>query len=98
MVRKAENYLWSSAAGHCGLREDTLITGKDYWQKQFRTIKDWSSWLAEGESGEELMSLGRNADKGLPCGSESFIHKLERLAGRALKFRPQGRPKKEEDE
>jgi putative transposase len=98
MVRKAENYLWSSAAGHCGLREDKLITGKDYWQKQFRAIKNWSSWLSEGESGEELMNLRRNADKGLPCGCESFIHKLERLAGRVLKFRPQGRPRKEDGE
>jgi putative transposase len=95
MVRKAENHAWSSAAGHCGLKADNLITAKAYWQKQFESIKDWSSWLAEGENIEELMDLRRNVDKGLPCGSESFIRKLERLTGRSLIFRPQGRPKKD---
>jgi putative transposase len=94
MVRKAENHLWSSAAGHCGLKVDNLITVKDYWQKQFRSIRNWSSWLTEGEDTEELINLRRNADKGLPCGSESFVRKLEQLAGRSLIFRPQGRPKK----
>ena len=26
IVRKAENYMWSSAAAHCGLREDATLT------------------------------------------------------------------------
>jgi len=37
--------------------------------------------------------LRRNVDKGLPCGSERFIARLEALAGRALRFRPVGRPR-----
>jgi putative transposase len=98
IVRKAESYFWSSAPGHCGLRVDTLISTKDHWQKQFRMIKDWPAWLAERENMEELMNLRRNVDKGLPCGSESFIGKLERLAGRTLKFRPQGRPKNDSND
>jgi putative transposase len=96
MVRIAERYAWSSAAGHCGLKADGLISSKAHWQKQFTSIGDWSSWLAEGDNPEELSDLRRNVDKGLPCGSESFIRKLEQLAGHSLTFRPQGRPKKEE--
>lgn len=97
MVRKAERYLWSSAAGHCGLKDDEVLTKKAKWQKRFDEIEDWSSWLAEGESSEELGNLRRNVDKGLPCGTESFIRKLERLVGRSLIFKPQGRPRKEAD-
>jgi len=95
MVRKAERYPWSSAAGHCRLRTDPVITSKAHWQKRIRAIGDWSAWLAEGDNTEELANIRRNVDKGLPCGSASFIRKLERLAGRSLTFRPQGRPKQE---
>lgn len=93
LVRKAENYPWSSAAAHCGLREDSVVTKKPVWLKECESIGDWSNWLAEGDEPEELKVLRRNIEKGLPCGSEKFIQKLEKTVGRALRFRPQGRPR-----
>ena len=95
MVKKAETYPWSSAAAHCGLRTDSVLTTDVSWQKQFHSIENWSSWLAEGEKMEERINLRRNVEKGLPCGAEAFIHKLEQRAGRTLAFRPQGRPRNE---
>lgn len=95
IVRKAENYAWSSAAGHCRLGEGAVVTAKPLWQKQFASIGDWSAWLAAGDKPEYLEILRRNVEKGLPCGSERFIRKLEKLAGRALQFQPPGRPKKD---
>ncbi|MDA0276685.1 MAG: transposase [Proteobacteria bacterium] len=97
-VRKAENYRWSSAGGHCGLRQDALLTKKPYWYRQFEGIGDWSAWLAEGDEAEKLGVLRRNIEKGLPCGSDKFIHKLEKITGRALQYRPRGRPRKDSDE
>ena len=32
------------------------------------------------------------------CGSGKFIHKLEKMTGRALQYRPRGRPRKDSDE
>ena len=95
MVRKAENYPWSSAAAHCGLKQDTLFTTKSYWKEQFESVGDWSTWLAEGDDPKQLEILRRNVDKGLPCGSDKFIQKLEKLAGRMLGHRPRGRPRKD---
>ena len=97
IVRKAENYPWSSAAAHCGLREDPVLTAKAYWRKQFESVRDWSAWLSEGDEPQELEVLRRNVGKGLPCGSPTFIKKLEKLAGRVLQFRPPGRPKIQTD-
>ena len=97
IVRKAENYRWSSASAHCGLKADPLLTRKSSWQRQFDSIGDWSAWLAEGDEPQRLEILRRNVEKGLPCGSEKFIQKLEKLTGRTLQYRPTGRPKKESD-
>jgi len=54
--------------------------------------------LAEGDSEAEMTILRRNVEKGLPCGLERFTRKLEKKAGKVLKFRPLGRPKYEANE
>ena len=92
-VRKGEDYRWSSAGAHCGLRQDATLTDKSGWRRQIDSIGDWSAWLAEDDAPDTLAVLRRNADKGLPCGSERFIRKLEKSTGRALQYRPRGRPK-----
>ena len=97
IVRKAENYHWSSAAAHCGLRADPVLTNVASWRRQFDGIGNWSNWLAEGDEPQELEVLRRNVDRGLPCGSARFIGKLEKLTGQGLQFRPRGRPRKEQD-
>ena len=50
--------------------------------------------MAEGEDENQLLVIRRNIDKGLPCGTEQFIKKLEKVAGKVLQYRPQGRPRK----
>jgi putative transposase len=84
MVATAESYPWSSAGAHCGLRKDTLLTTEPYWQRQFEAIGNWSAWLAEGNETQELSILRKNVTKGLPCGSEEFITRLESASGRRL--------------
>ncbi len=98
IVKKAENYIWSSAAAHCAGQIDNVLTTKDYWKKQFESIGDWSSWLEQGNTVDDLLIIRRNIDKGLPCGSDRFIKKFEKQIGRMLEYRPLGRPVKQENE
>jgi putative transposase len=91
MVKKAEDYPWSSAAAHCGLINDPLLTPL-LEIKSAIPVNEWSGWLALPQDDESIDTLRRNVEKGLPCGSNAFIEKLERLAERTLRFRPQGRP------
>jgi putative transposase len=93
MVQRAEDYCWSSAAGHCGKRIDGLLNLESAWIKRFSSKENWSAWLSEGDETEEMQMLRRNVDKGLPCGSEDFVKKLGAQAGRLLEYRPQGRPR-----
>ena len=92
MVRKAQTYRWSSASAHCSLREDNILTTDPRWIKQLRQVGDWSGWLAQGDAPDELTVMRRHIEKGLPCGTQSFIDTLGKLAGRDLHYRPQGRP------
>ena len=94
MVRTAEDYSWSSAAAHCSKATDLLLHPQSEWSKQFLAIENWSAWLSEGDEAEEMQVLRRNVEKGLPCGTESFVQELGRQVGRYLEPRPQGRPKK----
>ncbi len=94
MVSKAEDYRWSSAAAHCGLTDDRLLSQRPDWQNQRKQIVDWSSWLAEGDDPQTIEVLRRNVAMGLPCGAENFIRGLEKIADRLLQYRPIGRPRK----
>jgi putative transposase len=91
LVRKAECYPWSSAAGHCGRRTDVLLsdpcglTGR---------IGDWSAWLREPEDEAMVETVCRSTRTGRPAGSASFIDHLEQLAGRILRPKKAGRPRK----
>ena len=98
LVRRAENYPWSSAAAHCGHRADAVLTQAAVWRELLAAVADWSTWLGESDGADELTMLRRNTDKGLPCGSGSFIEGLESMAGRPLSYRPVGRPRHEESE
>ena len=94
MVNRAEDYKWSSAAAHCGLKEDALLSIKsDYWEI-FKDIPDWSAWLNTIDDKEQLGIVRRNIQKNLPCGSDVFIEQLEKISGCLLQFRSVGRPKK----
>jgi putative transposase len=92
MVKRAEDYEWSSAAAHAGLRDDAVLTDGLAFEG---AIPDWRAWLAEQEREETLKRLRRRTAKGLPCGSESFVRWVERRMGVRLHDRPRGRPRKE---
>ncbi|MEN8129749.1 MAG: hypothetical protein ABFS45_06050 [Pseudomonadota bacterium] len=72
------------------------MSDKPRWKRLTDQIEDWSAWLAQGDTPEEMAIIRRNLEEGLACGSDRFIKKLEKMVGGSLTFRPQGRPKQEE--
>ena len=92
MVRKAEQYPWSSAAAHCGLRADPLLSPL-HGLVPVRT-EDWSSWLAEKEDEGLLATIRLHTRTGRPAGDKRFVSALESRLGRRLQARSIGRPRK----
>lgn len=92
IVRKAVDYPWSSAAAHCGLRSDAIVSALPA-PVRVRT-EDWSSWLAEKEDEKVVATLRLHTRTGRPAGSKEFVAGLESRLGRRLQPRSVGRPRK----
>jgi len=92
VVTEAASYLWSSAAAHCGVREDPLLTPIPYQAD----IPDWAAWLA-AEDAVESAGIRQHTRRGHPAGSKSFLDALATRLGHAVQPRPRGRPKKQGD-
>jgi len=90
---KSENYRWSSAAAHCGLKADPLLATLPSSMSGI-SQEDWGGWLEVNENKGVTDIIQRNIEKGLPCGDDNFISQLEVVAKKSLRYKPQGRPVK----
>jgi putative transposase len=91
IVRVAEEYLWSSAAAHCGLIEDSLLLPLP---PGTAVIGSWSDWLKAGDNPRQLEFIRKCTKTGRPCGDDTYIKELEKITGRVLISRKVGRPSK----
>jgi len=90
--KQAQDYRWSSAAAHCGLREDHVLS-KDL--PLIQLIPDWDSWLREKDSQDELRFIRERTYSGRPCADDDFTRKMEILLGRKLLPQKSGRKSKD---
>jgi putative transposase len=95
IVKQAEDYRWSSAAAHCGLREDSVISPDLPF---LGLIPDWHAWLATEEKAEDLDFIRERTRTGQPCATEEFTRMLETKLGSPLLRRKPGPKKKEKKE
>lgn len=91
LVRRAEDYEWSSARAHVtGIKDDVLSDDSRFNEKELKTYRDFIR-----EDGRETDTAIRRATAtGRPLGREGFIKKLERKLKRDLLPKKGGRPKK----
>lgn len=91
IVKKAEDYRWSSTRAHTSGSQDGIVSGRCYVLEE---IRDWRDYLREKEDKTMVERIRKCSLTGRPCGDESFIRKLERRFARRLKALPYGRPRK----
>jgi putative transposase len=90
MVERAQDYRWSSAACHLGLRPDPILSDGGIWAGP---VEGWSEFLAELPEEETLARLRSRTQTGVPCGDDDFIERIATLTGLPLIRRPRGRPR-----
>lgn len=87
LVRRAEDYPWSSAAGHCGVVSDPLLSGKLELSDH---VANWRDWLGEQDDEAIVETLRQCTRTGRPCGSPTFVRRLEKLLRRKITKRKPG--------
>ncbi|MGB9906039.1 MAG: transposase [Candidatus Saccharicenans sp.] len=93
LVRRAEEYAWSSARAHVFNSSDPILSPLPLpFASQ---IKDWRAFLRGEDKEEDLEQLRKNQISGRPLGSEDFIERLEKLTGRRIRKKQPGRPPRE---
>ena len=89
IVKKAEDYPWSSARPHVEKSVDRLLSPCPLEP----TIGDWRAYLRRADGEEDVRVIGEHEHTGRPLGSDDFVRKLEELTGRALLPLKRGRKK-----
>ena len=95
IVRKAENYRWSSARGHASGKPDGICD--ESFPKEDVTggwKGGWSEWLRLPEDDDVIQALKNNTRTGRPFGGIAFMTKVEAKVGRRVRSLGRGRPRK----
>jgi len=91
LVASPADWPWSSARAHLSGRDDQLVNVAPLLAMN----GDWKALLLSGVSDGELKGIRRHGRTGRPLGDETFVERLEGLAGRVLKPQKRGpKPKR----
>jgi putative transposase len=91
MVKRAEDYPYSSARAHVNGGYDAVL-GEDLFERDRR--KDYVVMLRSDMPGKESEPLRYATKTGRPFGSEEFVAEMEKKLERRLLQRQRGRPRK----
>jgi len=86
LVRRPDDWAWSSASAHVSGRNDRLVTVAPLLER----YGDWREFLAGGLADEEAELFRRHERTGRPLGSDGFIAKMEKKLGRVLRCHKRG--------
>lgn len=92
ILKKAEEYRWSSARAHLLNRTDHLLSGEQWLSEAERN--DYRVFFEE-DSEEVEKTIRQRTSNGRPLGGDEFIDLLERRFGHKLEVGIKGRPRKE---
>ena len=93
IVRKPWRYPYSSAAGHVANTDPTELLDMKWWRAKSKHF-DWKAALEKQMEKSQLDNIRLCTSRGRPLATDSFISKIEKIAGRRLRPLPVGRPKK----
>ena len=92
LVKKPEDWQWSSAEPHMKGRDDFLVKTKPLLEI---VNKPWKEFLSVDAQEQEIALFRKHERTGRPLGVDSFIGKMELLLGRKLKPQKPGPKKKD---
>jgi putative transposase len=92
LVKKPEDWEWSSARMHCGEVEAPAWLRMEKFGRRWSAAA-WREYLLEGESESDLREVRRSTHTGRPLGSGEFLRQIEQATNRSLVVSKGGRPR-----
>jgi putative transposase len=89
IVARAEDYIWSSAAYHCGLREDPVILHDNAIMGMF---DGWSETVNQVLNNEKQQMIRTRTYQGIPLGNDKFVRRISKMSGQKERRTGPGRP------
>lgn len=86
MVRRAEDYRWSSAWAHVHRTPNELLSECFVLEE----VDDWAAYLSEDEQEEDLKLFRRHGETGRPLGDANFLDRLKRKLGIEVGYKRPG--------
>ncbi len=83
LVERAEEWGWSSAAVHCGMRANDGLLELAQWQQRWDS-SSWRPYLREKDSEEEAAAIRQCTPSGRPLGTAEFVKAMEAATQRCL--------------
>jgi putative transposase len=93
MVAAPVDYLWSSAAAHCGRGLADPALEMQAWRQAWSPA-EWREYLEAARGDAESEAIRRSTHTGRPLGAPEFIEALEKALSRRLRAEKGGRPRK----
>jgi putative transposase len=91
LVKRAADWVWSSAGAHLNRRDDALVKAAPLLER----VRSWARFLAGPEPEGLAGWLHTHENTGRPLGGEAFVRRLESKLGRTLApQRPGRKPKR----
>ena len=95
LVRRAEDWPWSSAASHAAGRGDAVAQGDWLTGLTAGWVCSWAEFLGGPDDPGLAAAMRRCENTGRPLGATTFLGQLEALLGRPLLPRTPGRPRRD---
>ena len=94
LAERAEEWPWSSAAGHVASRAGAWAEGSWLRERIAGWVCTWGEYLSDRDAVGIGAQLRRHESTGRPLGEAGFVKRLERRLRRSLLPGKPGRPKK----
>jgi putative transposase len=91
MVRRPEDYPYSSAKAHILGRKDHLLKEPLFDKSE---LKEYRKFIRSEEDKKIIEEIKKQTRSGKPLGDREFLNSLAEKFGHSLSFRPRGRPRK----
>lgn len=91
MVRRPEDYPYSSAKAHILGRKDHLLKEPLFDKSE---LKEYRKFIRSEEDKKIIEEIKKQTRSGKPLGDREFLNSLSEKFGHSLSFRPKGRPRK----